>query len=259
MRPFKAVVLCGGLGSRLRPLTYYFQKTMLPVGEKQKPILEYILRSLKYNGIEEAVLLASYKAEQIQNYFKSGEPVAMRLSYVADDPALKGNGGALLNAYRRGIVSSKDDLLIYYGDILTRMNLRGMMSQHEELSSDATLAVAKGYRLPVGVAKVRGRRLVTMEEKPLIDINVGIGILALKGRSLLALERLSKESRELDIMGGLIPDMIRRKGKVDVFLTGDYWLDLGSIETYEKLDHAKLDEGFGHLFPYEVRPARVAR
>jgi mannose-1-phosphate guanylyltransferase len=252
----KAAVLCGGLGSRLRPLTYYFQKTMLPVGERQKPILEYILRSLKYNGIDRAVLLASYKAEQIQNYFKSGSSVSMKLSYVADDPSLKGNGGALLNAYRKGALNEDDQILVYYGDILTRMDLRKMLSRHLATGSDATLAVARGYRLPVGVAKVIGDRLVRMEEKPNVDIKVGIGILALKGESLLLLEAMSKGPRELDIMGHLIPKMISEKKRVKVFQTRDYWIDLGSIETYEKLNHAELDESFRELFPYEVERAR---
>jgi mannose-1-phosphate guanylyltransferase len=232
---------------------------MLPVGEKQKPILEYILRSLKHNGIDKAVLLASYKAEQIQNYFKSGAPVSMELSYVADDPSLKGNGGAVLNAYRQGVLNEKDQLLIYYGDILTKMNLKLMISQHASSGSDATLAVAQGYKLPVGVAKVRGSRLVRMEEKPVIDIDVGIGILALKGDSLIALEEISKGTNELDIMGQLIPRMIEAKKKVNVFLTRDYWVDVGSIETYEKLDHTRLDENFGDLFFAEVRQKKRGR
>ncbi|HVP22681.1 MAG TPA: nucleotidyltransferase family protein [Conexivisphaerales archaeon] len=251
MGSLKAAVLCGGLGSRLRPLTYYFQKTMLPVGERQKPILEYILRTLKYNGIDKAVLLASYKAEQIQNYFKSGASLSMELSYVADDPSLKGNGGALLNAYRKGVLNEDDQILVYYGDILTTMDLKGMMKRHTSSGSEATLAVARGYRLPVGVANVRGDRLIRMEEKPTVDIRVGIGILALKGDSLIALDSMSEGSSELDIMGQLIPKMIAEGRKVRVFQTKAYWLDVGSIETYEKLDHVKLDESFSELFLYE--------
>jgi mannose-1-phosphate guanylyltransferase len=258
MGSFKAAVLCGGLGSRLRPLTYYFQKTMLPVGERQKPILEYILRSLKYNGIDRAVLLASYKAEQIQNYFKSGSSISMKLSYVADDPSLKGNGGAILNAYRRGVLSEDDQLLVYYGDILTTMDLRKMLARHSASGADATLAVAHGYRLPVGVANIKGERLVKMEEKPSIDIRVGIGILALKGDALITLEEISKGCTELDMMGQLIPKMISDGKKVKVFETRDYWLDVGSIETYEKLDHTKLDENFKELFLYEVKAKKNA-
>jgi mannose-1-phosphate guanylyltransferase len=257
MEKVRAAVLCGGVGSRLRPLTYYFQKTMLPVGERQKPILEYILRTLKYNDVSKAVLLASYKSEQIRNYFKTGASMGMELSYVVDDPSLKGNGGALLNAYRKGLLKEEETVLVYYGDILTRLNLKQMLSQHAQLGSVATLAVAKGYRLPVGVVKVQGSRLVRMEEKPVIDINVGIGILALSGEALLYLEELAKGKSELDIMGGLIPDLIRRRKPVDVFVTGEYWLDVGSIETYEKLDHTKLDDVFRHLYMYEVKQKSI--
>lgn len=244
------------MGSRLRPLTYYFQKTMLPVGERQKPILEYILRTLRYNEVTRAVLLASYKAEQIQNYFKGGTALGMELSYAVDDPSLKGNGGALLNAYRRGLVGEDETILVYYGDILTTMDLRKMLEQHGRACAAATLAVARGYRLPVGVVKVKGSKLVKMEEKPVIDIDVGMGILALQGEVLPLLEQLAKAGAELDIMGHLLPELIRRRMRVEAFVTSDYWLDVGSIEIYEKLDHVKLDESFRHLYMYEIKEER---
>ncbi|UCD26999.1 MAG: NTP transferase domain-containing protein, partial [Candidatus Bathyarchaeota archaeon] len=70
MSRVKGLVLCGGQGTRLRPITYYFQKTMVPVGTKQKPLLEYVVRLLEFNGIKDLVLLVNYKAEQIMNYFE---------------------------------------------------------------------------------------------------------------------------------------------------------------------------------------------
>ncbi|MEM3685280.1 MAG: sugar phosphate nucleotidyltransferase, partial [Conexivisphaerales archaeon] len=124
MENAEAVVLCGGLGSRLRPLTYYFQKTMLPIGREQRPILEYILRSLTYNGIRKAVLLANYKFEQIKNYFGNGSKFGLRVFYGMDPPTLSGSGGALLNAYNNGLINRDNTALVYYGDILTTMNLR---------------------------------------------------------------------------------------------------------------------------------------
>ena len=69
----KGVVLCGGEGARLRPLTYYFQKTLLPVGSAQRPVLEYMLRLLRHHGISDVVLLVGYKHEQVMNYFGQGE------------------------------------------------------------------------------------------------------------------------------------------------------------------------------------------
>ncbi|MEM1937976.1 MAG: sugar phosphate nucleotidyltransferase, partial [Candidatus Caldarchaeum sp.] len=97
----KPVVLCGGEGSRLRPLTYYFQKTMVPVGREQRPLLEYILRHIKMHGFEEAVLLIGYKGEQVVNYFEDGSRVGIRLTYVWDSEEVKGTCASLRNALKQ--------------------------------------------------------------------------------------------------------------------------------------------------------------
>ncbi|RLG73434.1 MAG: hypothetical protein DRO23_08940, partial [Thermoprotei archaeon] len=89
----KGAVLCGGVGKRLRPLTYYFQKTMIPIGKRQKPLLEYIVKLLKYHNIKNLVLLVGYKHEQIVNYFENGERFGVKISYVVDSPEYKGTGG----------------------------------------------------------------------------------------------------------------------------------------------------------------------
>ena len=152
----KGVVLCGGEGARLRPLTFYFQKTILPVGSSQRPVLEFVLRLLRHHGIREVVLLVGYKHEQIMNYFGHGERLGVRLTYVVDDPALRGTGGSLLNAYQQGVLSKEDRLLIYYADILSDIDLSEMLAYHERTGAVATLAVSRGYRVPVGVAWVDG-------------------------------------------------------------------------------------------------------
>ena len=72
MKHTVALILCGGEGTRLRPLTFYFQKTMLPIGLNQKPLLEYIVRLLKYHRINDIVMLVGYKYKQIINYFEDG-------------------------------------------------------------------------------------------------------------------------------------------------------------------------------------------
>ena len=89
MRRVKGLVLCGGPGTRLRPITYYFQKTMVPIGIRQKPLLEYVVRLFKFHGIQELAFLVNYKAEQIVNYFDDGSRFGVKISYVYDDPQLK--------------------------------------------------------------------------------------------------------------------------------------------------------------------------
>ena len=136
----KALILCGGPGTRLRPITYYFQKTMIPVGTKQKPLLEYVVRLLKYHGIRELTFLVNYKYEQIENYFSDGSRFGVKISYLHDDPKLKGTGGSILNAYHKEVINSDDTLLVYYGDILTNLDIREMIRYHKRKKASATVS-----------------------------------------------------------------------------------------------------------------------
>lgn len=238
----KPVVLCGGEGSRLRPLTYYFQKTMIPVGREQKPLLEYILMHLKAYGFSEAVLLVGYKGEQVVNYFGDGERVGMRLTYVWDREDAKGTCGALLNALREKAFTMDDTLLIYYGDILTNLSLSELVEQHRREKATATLAVSPRYQLPVGVATIENNRVTEMREKPFININVTIGLLVLEARALAYAENAS------DIMSDLIPRLIEKKEKVAAYITEAFWYDVGSTEKYEKLTHEIVEKYLEGLY-----------
>ena len=75
----KGVVLAGGQGTRFRPLTYYIQKCMIPVGKKEKPVLDYIIRLFSHHNIPNIVLLVGYKHQQIQNYFNDGRRFGVKL------------------------------------------------------------------------------------------------------------------------------------------------------------------------------------
>ena len=94
----KGIVLAGGMGTRFRPLTNYVQKCMIPIGDKEKPILEYIIKLYKYHKINDLVLLVGYKFLQIENYFDRGERFGVNLNYIEDKPGWKGSANALLNA-----------------------------------------------------------------------------------------------------------------------------------------------------------------
>lgn len=115
----KGVIFSGGVGKRLRPLSFYLQKGMMPIGPHQKPILEYIVRSMGSHGVDDIVILVGYKFEQIVNYFEDGDRFGVHINYVIDEEGTYGNGTALLNAYRKGAFADGDALLVHYGDILT--------------------------------------------------------------------------------------------------------------------------------------------
>ena len=246
--PVKGLILCGGKGTRLRPLTYYLQKTMVPIGLGQKPLLEYVVRLLEFHGIKDLVFLVNYKAEQIANYFKDGARFNVKISYIGDDPSSKGTGGALLNTYRRKAVNTKDTLLVYYGDILTNMNIGDLLRYHKDNAAWATLALASGFKVRVGVADLEADgRIRRFIEKPRLERPVSVGVIALKGETLKEIARLKKEKREIDLMGEVIPSFIRGNKPVYGYVSDAFWYDVVSTEAYEKLSPELVDEKFREM------------
>jgi len=108
------------MGKRLRPITYYLQKTMIPVGSRQKPLLEYIVRLLRFYDLTDITLLVNHKAPQISNFFGDGSRLDVGLRYIYDSESLKGTGGSVINALAQGAFSEEDTVLVYYGDIITK-------------------------------------------------------------------------------------------------------------------------------------------
>lgn len=249
MGEVKGVVLCGGPGKRLRPITYYFQKAIIPIGKRQKPLMEYVVRLLKYHGVDDLVFLVDYKAEQIVNYFDDGSRFDVKITYVYDDPKSKGTAGSLLNAHKKGAISEDDLLLIYYGDILTNIDLSKLLSRHKETAATSTVALAQGFAVRVGVANLKeDGRILGFQEKPRLKKPVSIGILTLEGSSLKEIEALKGEKTQLDIMGDVVPYLIRTGKRVYGYVTDAFWYDVGSIEAYEKLDVELVDRLFSHLY-----------
>ena len=246
MSGVKGVILCGGEGKRFRPLSFYLQKVMVPVGPYEKPILEYIVRLFHYYGVKDLVLLVGYKSNQVQNYFGDGARFDVKISYVKDDPNYPGNGGALYNAFRKGALREDETLIVYYGDILSRIDLRAFLEFHE--GAVATLAVAEGYRVPVGVAKVRGERVVYIEEKPVLNMPITIGVLVIEGTVKGILEEFAERKKKLDIMGDIIPALIKRGMPVKAYMYKGFWYDVGSLERLEKLSDELVKKELSFLF-----------
>jgi len=249
MGKVKGLVLCGGTGTRLRPITYYFQKTMIPIGSKQKPLLEYVVRLLRFNKVADVAFLINYKGEQIRNYFDEGVRFDVKISYVNDDPALKGTGGAVLNAYKQGVINSEDTILVYYGDILTNMDLQRMLRAHTKRKASVTIALASGFTVRVGVAELDvDGKIKGFVEKPTLEKPVSIGILVLDGSILDTMNGLIRKDRELDLMRDVVPHIIKRGNTVYGHLAKSFWYDVGSTEAYEKLDPKLVDKTMSFLF-----------
>jgi mannose-1-phosphate guanylyltransferase len=248
MSKVKGIILCGGKGTRLRPLTYYVQKTMVPVGLKQKPLLEYVVRLFRFHGIKDLVFLVNYKSEQIINYFEDGSRFGVNISYVEDDPNSKGTGGAVLTAYNKGLVSADDTLLVYYGDIVTDMNLTDLLHYHKNKQAWSTVALSSGFKVRVGLANLDSdSKILGFEEKPTLDKPVSVGISVLKGEMLEEMKRLKGNKPELDFMGEVLPYLLKAGKPVYGYVSKAFWYDVLSTEAYEKLDPQLVDDLFKEI------------
>ncbi|WP_455277701.1 nucleotidyltransferase family protein [[Eubacterium] cellulosolvens] len=243
----KGVVLCGGMGTRLRPLTYYFQKVMIPIGHSQKPLLEYIIRLMAKNGIKEIMLLVNYKAEQISNYFGDGSRFGVRIDCIKDKPGVQGTASALSNDDLKNKISNKDRILLYYGDILTDIDISSMYKKHINEDAIATLAISKKYQVRVGIAKIENERIMGLEEKPTLDLPVTIGVLIINGEVLNCIDLLMEKKQNLDVMSDLIPYLIEEGNNVQAYSHDSFWYDVGSTERYEKLDYDQVEKYLGKI------------
>ena len=248
MGGIKGIVLCGGKGTRLRPLTYYIQKTMVPVGLKQKPLLEYVVRLFRFHGIENLVFLVNYKSEQIMNYFEDGSRFGVNITYVEDDASSKGTGGAVLTAYNKGALDNEDTLLVYYGDIITNMNLANLLNYHHEKQAWTTVALASGFKVRVGVATLNSvGKISAFEEKPTLEKPVSIGISVLNGKLLAKMKLLKGDKPELDFMGEVLPHLLNAGEPVYGYVSKAFWYDVLSTEALEKLDPQLVDDMFKEI------------
>jgi mannose-1-phosphate guanylyltransferase len=248
MNKVKGIVLCGGKGTRLRPLTHYIQKTMVPVGTRQKPLLEYVVRLFRFHNVKDLVFLVNYKSEQIMNYFEDGSRFGVNITYVEDDQNSKGTAGAVLTAYNKGAVSSDDTLFIYYGDIITSMNLTDVLKYHNNRNAWATVALASGFKIRVGLANLDEEgKVLGFVEKPNLEKPVSIGISVLSGKILEVMKQLKGDKPELDLMGEVLPHLISVEKPVYGYVSTAFWYDVLSTEALEKLDPKTVDETFSEI------------
>ncbi len=236
MEPFTtAAILCGGRGERLKPLTDYYQKAMIPVGPKKLPLLAYIVALMKHHGISRVALLTGYRSKEVKHYFSDGSSRGMELRYSEDREETKGSLRAVAKALANGAIPRCDELLIYYGDVLTDLDITRLLSVHRKSNADLTLVLAKGYVLPVGVAKVRGKKVVGFAEKPNLGLSVTTGMMVLGPKAMGLVRRVADRGRT-DLMADFVPALLTRGGRVIPFYLDKKWYDVGSMSGFEKLN-----------------------
>jgi len=235
----RAVVLAGGRGRRFKPYTDLVPKPMVPVGRLEKPILEYIVAWLYRLGLRDFLFLVGYRWRQVFNYFGDGSRFGVRIEYSVDRPPYSGTGGALLQAARAGLLGDST-VLVWYGDILAPLDVRGLLGAHRAAGASVTLAVAARYRVMVGVVEEDGGRVVRVREKPWLPLRVVVGVFALEPRAVL--EAGEELGPSFDLVGDMVPLLLERGEPVAAYTHEGPWYDVGSLERYQKLPEEELAE-----------------
>lgn len=218
----KAVILCGGLGTRLRPLTYEIPKVLIPV--QGKPVIEHILDLLKLESVEEVILSVGHMKEKIKSHFKDGSSHGIPISYIEEDSPL-GTGGPL-----RLLPPQEGPFVVSNGDELKDISISSMLALHKQSNALATIALTKVENPSVyGVANLDGSKILEFQEKPENPptnlINAGFYIIDPEAINLV------KEGfcmLEKDVFPRLA-----ERGRLFGFPFDGQWFDTGNMERWE--------------------------
>ena len=229
--PLRAVVMAGGLGSRLRPFTEDTPKPLLPVGDK--PVIERTIDQLRNSGVYRVSITTHYHAEKIEEHFGDGRAFGIDLSYTHEIEPL-GTAGALA-----GLRGSGDPLLVINGDILTAVDYGAMLDFHREHGATITVGVRKyEMSVPFGVLDVEGAVVKGLREKPSYSLFINAGIYLLEA-SVLDLIPEGKRSDMTDLIQAVLDS---GTGKVISFPIHEYWIDIGQLQDYMR---AQVDAASG--------------
>ena len=217
----KALILVGGEGTRLRPLTNTMPKPMVPI--EGKPFLQYLIEWLKKEGITDIVLLIGYKGEQIKAYFGDGAKLGVRIEYNIEETLL-GTGGAIKNAERY----IDGPCLALNGDSYFPIDLKRLIASHKEKNAEATIALARvkdtsRYGLVVADKDHRIQQFLEKGNpiKGIDTINAGIYVLEASVIKSIPQGRVSIEK-----------DVFPRLKRLYGLSFDAYFIDIGTHETY---------------------------
>lgn len=225
-RPNWVVLMAGGLGQRLRPLTEHCPKPMLMIAGK--PILECILESFIEQGFRNFFLSVNYLAEMVRNHFGDGSKWGVRIRYLEETKRL-GTAGALSLLPKR----PEHPILVMNGDLLTHARFDNLLQFHEDHNAEATMTVREyDFQVPYGVVKVDGSAITGIDEKPIHSFYVNAGIYAI---SPSVLDQIPAST--FYDMPTMFEDLIAAKRSTAAFPLREYWLDIGRIEEFERAQH----------------------
>lgn len=231
-----AVIMAGGRGQRLRPLTDKVPKPLLRVGASS--IIERIIASLVSAGIQDAYLAVNYKAEAFERRLGTGDHLGVNLHYIRE-PMRLGTAGAL-SLLSDDAVNGRS-ILVMAADILTGMDYRAFYEFHQSHGGAGTIAaVPYAAKIPYAVLRTDGDRLMSIQEKPEQNVLCNAGIYMIQPEVLPFVPR-----EEMIDMPDLLDRILREGLTVRTFTIHESWFDVGSPEDFEHVLHeyATSEEG----------------
>src|SRR5258708_2768366 len=236
----QALILAGGKGTRLRPLTVYTPKPIVPV--LNRPFLLYQIEVLREWGITDITLSLSYQPDKIEHILGNGSDFGVNIRYITE-PSPMGTGGA----YKFAANALRETTIVFNGDILTNLDVGKLVEFHQARRAEATIAlVAVDDPSRYGLADVdKESRIQRFIEKPTpedlenLKINtINAGIYVLEPSILDIIVKDANKSFEYEIF----PDMLKRKlAFYGYVMKNEYWLDIGTPASYLKAHHDFLD------------------
>jgi mannose-1-phosphate guanylyltransferase/phosphomannomutase len=226
----KAVVMAGGEGSRLRPLTCHRPKPLVPV--VNKPVMQHILELLKRHGITEIVVTLHYLAEEIEAFFGDGSDFGVTMHYTVEETPL-GTAGSVKKAHD---LLRDDTFLIISGDALTDINLTDFIRNHRENKAEASICLVRvenplEYGVVITDEEGRIRRFLEKPEwSEVFSDTVNTGIYCLEPSVL----QYMKPETVYDWSGDIFPRMLKERKALYGFQATGYWCDIGSLQAYRQ-------------------------
>ncbi|MDX9902140.1 MAG: nucleotidyltransferase family protein [Aliarcobacter sp.] len=228
----KVILMVGGLGTRLRPLTENTPKPMLKVGNK--PILQTIIEKFAEYGYTNIIMCVNYKSHVIQDYFGDGKEFGVNIEYILEEQRM-GTAGALSLLTQKPI----EPFFVMNGDLLTNVNFEHLHDYHISNNSMGTMCVREyDFQVPYGVVNIKDSRILSIEEKPTHKFFVSAGIYMLSPEILEYIPQ-----NEFYDMPTLFEKIISENKNAISFPLREYWLDIGRIEEYKKANE-EYDEVF---------------
>ncbi len=220
------VIMAGGAGKRLWPLTLTTPKPLLPINER--PILGHILNHIEAQGFEDIWVMTHYKSEMIENFLTADAPKSLNINVIREENPM-GTGGSLKFLHNQAL---DRPIFVMNGDILTRINFHDMLEWHHANNNVLTLGSRHfQYQVPYGVLNTEGQRLVQLEEKPVQHFNINAGIYLIDPMAL----QYIPDNRYFD-MTDLIEVLLSSGQQVGTFPISEAWIDIGQPEDYARVN-----------------------